>query len=120
MAYNRLARAQIGARPQTLYNWRSSSARFRRQLDTVQRQLHQEGLQRVLGLAESAGAALREVLNDESAPASARVAAARAVLMDGEGNVAARARLVFQTREPADATGLSRLSAELSVSQGRR
>ena len=42
-----------------------------------------------------------------------REPAAKAVLMDGDGNVAARAKLVFQTREAADAAGVSRLSAEL-------
>ena len=42
-----------------------------------------------------------------------REPAATAVLMDGDGNVAARAKLVFQTREAADAAGVSRLSAEL-------
>lgn len=71
---------RTGVAVQTLYNWRSSHEAFRRELDLVQRQLHEEGLQALRGLVHEATATLAGVMADSDSRDSDRIAAARTVL----------------------------------------
>ena len=71
---------RTGVAIQTLYNWRSSHATFRLELDLVQRRLHEEGLNALRGLVHEATATLAGVMASPNSRDSDRIAAARTVL----------------------------------------
>lgn len=71
---------RTGVAMQTLYNWRSSHATFRRELELVQRQLHDEGMHALRGLVHEATATLASVMASPNSRDSDRIAAARTVL----------------------------------------
>ena len=75
--------ARLKLSPQTIYNWRSSDAKFRRELDLLQRDQYEAGLRALRSSVYQAATLLSQVMSDPAARDSDRIAAARTVLQFG-------------------------------------
>lgn len=70
----------LGVSTGTVYNWKSQSDEFRRELDSAQRQLFEGGIRELKSLVAGATTYLRSVLLDPTAADRDKISAAKTVL----------------------------------------